>query len=50
MYRAIAGKPQHPRYLIPISLIQDLMPRRRVQLDLHVGHTRVPIPLPQLLQ
>ena len=26
------------------------MPRRRVQLDRHIGHTGIPIPLPQLLQ
>ena len=26
------------------------MPRRRVQLDRDIGHTGIPIPLPQLLQ
>jgi len=45
-------QPRHniPRHLIPIGLIQDLMPRRRVQLDRHIGHTGIPVPLPQLLQ
>ena len=39
-----------PRHLIPIRLIQDLMPRGRVQLDRHIGHTGIALPLPQLLQ
>ena len=44
-------QPPHniPRHLVPIRLIQDFMPRCRVQLDRHIGHTRIPIPLPQLL-
>lgn len=45
-------QPSHniPRDLIPIRLVQDFMPLRRVQLDRHIGHTGIPIPLPQLLQ
>ena len=45
-------QPPHniPRHLIPIRLIQDFMPRRRVQLDRDIGHSGIPIPLPQLLQ
>lgn len=39
-----------PHHFIPIRLIQDLMPRRRVQLDRDIGHTGIPIPLPKLLQ
>ena len=45
------SQPRHhiPRHLIPIRLIQDFMARRRVQLDRHIGHTGIPLPLPQLL-
>ncbi len=38
------------RHLIPIGLVQDFMPRLRLPLDRHIGHTRIPVPLPQLLQ
>src|SRR3990167_36481 len=49
--KSTRSQPLHDisRHLIPIGLIQDLMPRRRVQLDHHIGHTGIPTPLPQLL-